>query len=312
MARATAQNRLAAARRLIAGGHGDIASAQRLLSAASANGIDMAHLWASFDTGTGQPRQVCLGVVGTGRSAMLFASPPQGPEQEQELCAVIEALCAEMKGVRLAQALLEPHESAAERAFVQAGFMGVGTLAYLRRPMPAARDFASSSSPVWPQGVVVRTARSNDEAHLLRAMDRSYEQTLDCPELCGLRDTRDVFESHRLTGVVDLNLWWVVELNGQAEGLMLLNPCPDQSTVELVYLGLSPALRGCGLGRLLLSMGLARLGGRSERYVTCAVDLRNAPALKLYSSLGFAAFAQRVALVKPLGERAVENRGVRR
>jgi len=225
---------------------------------------------------------------------------------------VIEALCAAMKGVRLAQALLEPHEVAAERAFVRSGFMGVGTLAYLRRPMPAVREFASSSSPVWPQGVVVRTARINDEANLIRAMDRSYEQTLDCPELCGLRETRDVFESHRLTGVVDLNLWWVVELNGQAEGLMLLNPCPDQSTVELVYLGLSPALRGLGLGKQLMGMGLARLGGRSERYVTCAVDLRNAPALKVYSALGFTAFAQRAALVKPLGERAVENRGVRR
>jgi ribosomal protein S18 acetylase RimI-like enzyme len=81
-----------------------------------------------------------------------------------------------------------------------------------------------------------------------------------------------------------------------------LNPCPDQQSIELVYLGLSPALRNQGLGSRVLRQGLAaalahRLGRHAEE-VTCAVDTRNAPAIALYQRFGFASFTQRVAFVK--------------
>ena len=87
---------------------------------------------------------------------------------------------------------------------------------------------------------------------LLEALESSYQDTLDCPELCGLRETPDVLDSHRSTGVFDPALWWMVHVNGQARGCALFNRCPEQRTIELVYLGLSPELRGRGLGKWLL------------------------------------------------------------
>jgi ribosomal protein S18 acetylase RimI-like enzyme len=59
-------------------------------------------------------------------------------------------------------------------------------------------------------------------------------------------------------------------------------------------------MRGKGLGLRLMQLGLAQASAVQPCPVTCAVDLRNAPALKLYQWLGFAEFARRIALVHPI------------
>lgn len=307
--RVTARQRLAAARRLAsAAGGADISAARRMLEAAAAHGIDLSHLWASFPPGGGNPRQVCLGVISTGRTATTFTSAPTNAEEEMELGAVIEVLCGNLPGVVLAQTLLEPTEREARAAFMHAGFQWVGGLAYMRRSMPKRGEYSEFIEQAWPAGVVVRRTRPGDDGAIMTAMERSYIDTLDCPELCGLRDTGDVLTSHRATGTFDPMLWWIVEIDGAPEGLMLFNPCPDQASIELVYLGLSPAARGKGLGARLLRMGLGHLAARREPTVTCAVDERNEPALRLYRAHGFSEFAHRTALVRPVGARDVEKR----
>jgi ribosomal protein S18 acetylase RimI-like enzyme len=246
-------------------------------------------------------------VISTGRTATTFTSAPTNSAEELELGAVIEALCGDLPGVVLAQTLLEPGEREARAAFVHAGFQWVGGLAYMRRAMPKRGEFGEFVDQAWPDGVVVRRTRPGDDALIMVAMERSYIETLDCPELCGLRDTADVLTSHRATGSFDPTLWWIVEIDGSAEGLMLFNPCPDQASVELVYLGLSPKARGRGLGARLLRMGLGHLAARREPTITCAVDERNEPALRLYRAHGFSEFAHRTALVRPVGARGVEK-----
>ncbi len=229
---------------------------------------------------------------------MLFTSAPRSPDESAELAQVIDAACSGLSGVRIAQALLEPHESRAESAFWLASFLRIGRLSYMRRPVPRPGEVCESGEAAWPAGVNVRNVRKGDDEALRTALDRTYENTLDCPELCGLRDTRDVLDSHRATGRFDPNLWWIVHRFEQPEGAMLLNPCPEQGTIELVYLGLSPALRRCGLGARLLALGLSRIAGRNERHVTCAVDERNEPARRLYRRAGFSEFAIRIAMVR--------------
>src|SRR5690606_19467375 len=94
--------------------------------------------------------------------------------------------------VAIAQGLPEPAEPWATRAFLDAGFTHVGELAYLSRPLRPA-DTAGELPPL-PPGVQVRPIRtlsrgSDDRRQLAWAMERSYQGTLDCPELCGLRET---------------------------------------------------------------------------------------------------------------------------
>ena len=42
-----------------------------------------------------------------------------------------------------------------------------------------------------------------------RAIERSYEQSLDCPELSELRTVQDALAGHRAAGTFDASLWWV-------------------------------------------------------------------------------------------------------
>ncbi|MBK9189195.1 MAG: GNAT family N-acetyltransferase [Phycisphaerales bacterium] len=309
----------AAARRLVQQQGQEIdEAARRLVASAPIHGIDLTFAWGTLGhdaKGVPHVRQVCMGVPGSGRTAMLFLSEPMPggdpggvSAARTERIACIDALCAHLgqerpNRVRLAQSLPEPGEAWAIQALTDAGFVKVGDLAYLRKPAGTA----STEVPAWPEGVrVVRLDQieGDREAVLIGALERTYIDTLDCPELCGLREVRDVLASHKATGTFDPSLWWVVYSGTQPEGCALMSRCPEQRSIELVYLGLGPALRGRRLARPLLSFAIGHAArGTTLWPVTCAVDARNAPALRLYQGLGFARFASRVALVRPITPR---------
>jgi ribosomal protein S18 acetylase RimI-like enzyme len=315
--------RLGAAQRLAeASAQGDKDAGKRFLAAARTHGIDLEHFWSSCDTETGRVREVALGVRGSGRTAMCFTSQPGSRASEQELGRVIDALCDDLRsvsdpnGVRLAQALLNPGERAAARAFTNGGFHELARLAYMGRPVPTPGEFEGFEPWQLPADTAARSLatlgpeREETTQRLLIALTRSYEQTLDCPELCTLRSPEDVLDSHRSVRRFDPRWWWLIELNGEPEGAMLFTACPDSGGVELVYLGISPRLRGRGLGRVLmrsgmreLAFGLTKSRARERARLTCAVDLHNEPARRLYRGLGFQMTAERVAMVRAIGTR---------
>lgn len=313
----------AAARRLVSQTIPDLdGAARRLVDGAARHEIDLALCYGTVEPRVGRKpavvRQACLAVKGAGRTAMIFLSePPPGGEDADlanaERVACVNYACGVLarehgRDVRLAQALPEPHEDWAKRCLIEAKFIKVGDLRYLRRER-GVRPPPADAEP-WPGGVRVATlaelgvewSRAKVDTQLMAALDRTYVDTLDCPELCGLRETSDVLDSHRKTGEEDPALWWLVFKGERPEGCMLLSRCPGQRTVELVYLGLSPALRGMGLGRKLLRMGVRRaLEGSPGWSVSCAVDERNEAAIRLYESLGFGATGVRTAMVRPIG-----------
>lgn len=281
------------------------AAAERFLAAAGEHRIDLAGLHASFlhdsETRTPKPRQVCLAVPGSGATATFFTTTPQDDEESAELAAVIDAACAALGGTRLAQALLTLEEDAVRAAFAGAAFRQICQLAYLTGPLHTAIDKAKQfDAGTMPEGVeVVRCDEIRDE-ELTAALRASYEQTLDCPELCALRRTEDVLASHKDAGQHDPKLWWLVRHHGEPRGAAFVSRMPEQSAMELVYLGLAPSLRGKGLGRSLLAHALTNAGRSGLRDFQCAVDLRNAPALKLYAGFGLRETARRRALVRAL------------
>jgi ribosomal protein S18 acetylase RimI-like enzyme len=318
---------LAIARRLVSQANPDIdEAARRLIASAPAHNIDLANTFATVDDdGPGasvRVRQTCLSVFGAGRTAMMFVSEPlrTGDLGGSDLAFaervhVVRACCEMLTRehadkVVLAQALPDPDERYATRVFDAAGFRSVGTLKYMRRlPKPHDKKLLLaadlSQCDKFPQGVHVQSlsqvAADVRDEHCLRAMDASYEATMDCPELCGLRSTRDILASHKSTGQHDPNLWWIIYYNHQPMGCAFFSPCPEQRTCELVYLGLGTPLRGKGLARQLLGHGIAECARLNSAWsMSCAVDERNEPALKLYESLQFRAFARRRALVRPL------------
>lgn len=298
-------------------------AAKRLVSGAAASGIDIDLIFGTVEPASGgRPawvRHAVLIVRGAGRTAMVFQGSKRGDEGPRDRSERAACLAAAREyiatiteptpegvtrpAIVVLQSLPDPDDTVAIDAMVAEGFVRVGDLSYLRRPVRGA-DRSLGVGKGLPEGFTTRvmtTARpgSGDHAALRRALESSYDQTLDCPELCGMRETVDVIESHRSTGTFDPTLWTLVFRGGEPVGCALFNPVPENRSAELVYLGLGPAARGKGLGRTLLERGIAqvsRLTRASE--VLCAVDERNGPALDLYRRAGFSAFSRRVAFVR--------------
>lgn len=217
----------------------------------------------------------------------------------------------------IAQALLETKEHAGLAAFIDAGYLRVGQLAYLRANTTAATADNNHLQPVptyWPTGIRVLPLADLPEPDrdkaIIQALERTYEGTLDCPELCGLRSTADVLDSHKSVGEFDPALWWIVMHDDQPAGCSLLNVNPPLQAAELVYFGLSQSIRGKGLASPLLRLSMAA-ACRSKRAtiksVLCAVDLRNTPALRLYKRAGFEQTQVRIPLIRQLGPQNKKN-----
>lgn len=310
----------AAARRLVGAGQVDPdAAASKLIENAKAGRIDLSLMFAA--TRDGEMRQVCLVAPSSGRTAAVFLSEPppsgdpggaaEGLEERAACVRAAESYLAEHLSDRVVviQSLPEPEETWSLHAFARAGFVKVGELTYLRRSIGRGSGLLGRlpAAPTWPKGVEVRSVAelsggyAGQEAMLCDLLDRTYAGTLDCPALCGMRDTRDVLESHRAVGQFDPKLWVIVFREGVPEGCMLLSRCEELRSVELVYLGLSPGVRGMGLGKKLMEHALRITPRAGYETLTCAVDRSNTPAVKLYQNAGFRPFGERVAMVRRVG-----------
>lgn len=331
--RVTPELFLPVARRLVSQTNASVEdAARRLVDSAPRHGIDLTMCFATVEPTPHLPktprgnkdspvvRQACLAVKGSGRTAMLFiseplAGEPEAPEAKHERVACIHAGVNHLRAfhardVGLIQALPEPEESWTVEACDDAGFIRVGNLTYMRCPPLKARE-AQRLSPMaghdapWPPGVEIIRASdlppSELDELLGEALEATYVDTLDCPELSGLRAKADVIDSHRSIGQYDPAMWWLVMLERKPRGCVLLSACADQRATELVYLGLAPPLRSMGLGKRLLAMGMQVARRVHPGWgMTCAVDERNVPALRLYQRLGFVGIARRVAMVRPI------------
>lgn len=303
---------------------------ERFLAAAPGSGIDPDLIWwAGEEDEKRGPiiRQAVLAVPGAGRTATAFLSGPASETlygsswiQRADRVACLEAMCGEVaevgtpggadagnvgSGVALVQALVEPTEHWCIDALDAAGFQSVGLLEYMSRAMEPP---APPPEPKWPEGVTITpVSELGDPAawwpRMVAALEASYEATLDCPELCGLRETSDVLESHRATGRFDPRFWWLIERGGEPVGCCLMSLVPAQRTVELVYIGMSPRVRGFGLGRSLLTHALCAVSRLPADDVVLAVDTRNAPAARIYAALGFAVTMRRVGYVRRVVDR---------
>lgn len=318
----------ALARLLGGGSHVPDATIRNFLAQAPELGIDLNLLAAAF-RGSGsraEVRQVCLPVVGAGRTVMLFVSGGLGGgprEASAERAVAIREgihLAAKTYGERahLAQALAQPRERWASASFEAAGLARLTMLHYLARslhrhdaegPPTAGSPVGAPAGSTWPNKVEVRAldGSASDECRLRRALEASYEDTMDCPELAGMRSIEDIVAAHRDVGEYDPSLWWIIERRDTPLGCVLLNRCPAQACVELVYIGIAPALRGLGLGQLLLRRAIATASPHG-RELRCAVDERNTPARQMYTAMGFRETERRVAYVA-LVQEILEKQG---
>ena len=241
---------------------------------------------------------MCLWVPAPGRTAMLFGpSASEHPATASATAAAVVAVLEDARahGTLLVQALVEPADVAGKTVYVAAGLTHLAALTYMERKPPLQPpDFTL------PAELILEPYCGATHPLFCEAILASYEQTLDCPALSGVRSIEHIVEGHKAVGPFDPQLWCVLRLRGDPVGCLLLAEVPARHALELVYLGLTPAARGRGYGRLMLRRTLAIASRRHFDLATLAVDANNLPAVRLYRRSGYATVGQRIAMIKRL------------
>ncbi|HEY2840453.1 MAG TPA: GNAT family N-acetyltransferase [Pirellulales bacterium] len=265
---------------------------ERLLAAARAGRISLDGLLVALRDGE------LAGAVWSqrqpGRVASLFPPVAAHPEwrgcMEELLTAAIAQL--EASDVRLAQALLKDDQGEDAQLLLRHGFSRLADLLYM---VSVSKDFPSSP----PGGDLELTpAPSNDLARLARICERTYEGTLDCPALNGVRTSDDVLAGYRAAGADAPPRWWIARSGGDDVGCLFLADHPDDKQCEIVYAGLAPEARGNGFGVLLARHAQWQTRVATRERLVLAVDAANAPAIAAYSAAGFVVWDRRCALMR--------------
>jgi len=245
-------------------------------------------------TPSGRITAAAVAICMPGRTATLLSSPPHRTNESVQVArSLIEA--APEWDIDLLQAITAPDDDAMRAMFIAAGMQALADLHTMTAPLNRMRTIALPEDA---------TLTPTDDGSLRLVLEQTYQHTLDCPLLRGLRKTGDIIAGHRAGGVVEDDLWVTINVDGHPAGCGLVT-CNDQRMADLAYLGLAPHARGCGLGGAVLSELGARARMHGMRTMRLAVDARNAPAIRIYRRAGFRTRAvQRAVIHSPRGLQA--------
>jgi GNAT superfamily N-acetyltransferase len=188
----------------------------------------------------------------------------------------------------IGQCLIELARCHERETLERSGFRHLTDLRFLARrlgdlsnepPNPALETTEPLETVTYEPGI--------NDARFARAIEESYRETCDCPELEGTRTGEQALVSHRMSGEFDPARWKLYRLGNRDAGVLLFNDHPEQSAWEVVYLGVVRDCRGNGIGRRMLAQGLAAARAAQRSAVVLAVDSRNKYADKVYDALGF-------------------------
>lgn len=209
-----------------------------------------------------------------------------------------EALIAEVgrivdhAGMPVTQVLSEQSHSPLHKPLQRCGFRRISELQYLGwRPGLRPLDLG----PAGVEHVGVTNPRSQTLKDLIRA---TYEDTLDFPELDGVRQMSDVLTGYLSLGRFRPDLWRLIRKEGQDAGVLLMAEHVDSNQLELVYVGIAPSARGHGLGAAAVGFAQQTAIQLGVERLVLAVDIRNRPAREIYKRAGLRAWASRFAYLR--------------
>jgi ribosomal protein S18 acetylase RimI-like enzyme len=231
-----------------------------------------------------------------GHTATLW--PPVSPgELEPSIATALVARSLEVaatQGAALVQSLLLTDAGRNADTLLHSGFAHVADLLYLVSPadkFPQTRPDCALDFVAFGDAGMKR---------LERIVERSYEGTLDCPALNGVRALEDVLAGYRAVGKFRQELWLVARLAAADVGCVLLTDHAPQRVWELLYLGVLPEYRGRGLGLEITRYAQWLAARENVERVVLAVDAANEPAKSMYAAAGFTAWDRRSVFVKVL------------
>lgn len=217
--------------------------------------------------------------------------PPRLVESTDErladrlIAAVLDDLLR--RGTEQVQLVL-PHDDTRDSARLPAhGFQRLSDLLYLAW-------FAQEHDRLASSATLRFTPLSEvDDAQLAEVVERTYQGTLDLPQLNGQRSVEAVLEEYRTTAPYDPALWFLVSDASQAVGCLLLADQAEHDYIELVYMGIVPEARGRRWGEQIVGFAQRQTRLRQRSRLALAVAADNHPATNMYNAGGFVAWERR-------------------
>jgi ribosomal protein S18 acetylase RimI-like enzyme len=211
----------------------------------------------------------------------------EGPQRDAMENQLVQTALAWLrsKGAKLVQAVLVAEEVPLAAPLLRNGFKYVTQLRYLRHDLPG---------PVSPSAnITVQTYDHAKRSLFQEVLLRTYEGTLDCPELNNVRTIEEILMGHKAQGVFKPEHWWLAFDGREPVGVLLTNSNPEARSWDIGYVGVVPEAHGQGWGRRLTQLALTEAQAAGVMHVTVAVDARNQPAWNLYTAMGFEPTAER-------------------
>jgi ribosomal protein S18 acetylase RimI-like enzyme len=198
--------------------------------------------------------------------------------------------------VHVVQALLDPQDRVGADRLCRSAFSTVAELEYLFWSVQEGNP----SSPADPGPLFFEPYRQQLRDDFADVVEMTYHNTLDCPQLNGLRDTDDVLDGYMHSGEFHPELWLLAQHQQTWVGCLLLGDHPRHDQLELVYMGIVPSARGRGWGRHLVEQAqrITRRLGRQR--LVLAVDAKNEPGMAIYAAAGFLCCDRRSVFIKDL------------
>jgi mycothiol synthase len=229
-----------------------------------------------------------------GRTGFLFSSLGRGPVAEPAVLADVvrratrEALEAGLYFVQASVSGEAPNEAQGPQAW---GYRFVAELIHMAKDLSSRPEAATEARAApgrgQPEGLSLRRYGQFAEAELGELILATYERSLDCPDLLGLRPAKEIIASHKAGGEFRPQSWWIADVGCQSAACILVNDRAAEAAAEVVYLGVRPSHRGQGLASRLIAHADADASRRGLRRLLLAVDSRNTPACRAYERAGF-------------------------
>lgn len=238
------------------------------------------------------------GQLQPGNTAVLWPPRLLGEKDPYTDKLLVEAVAGALDTAQIAmtQALLPARDAEIAATLKSARFHHLADLIYLTceaARFPAERPDATDMS--------FEVYDETQRERLKKLIERTYESTLDCADLNGMRNLDEVVNGYRATGTFRPENWLFVQAGRVDVGVLLLADHPTQGNWELMYMGLVPKARGRGRGEQIARHALWLAGQAHAERIVLAVDAINTPARAMYGRAGFIEWVHRSVFVRFLG-----------
>jgi len=197
------------------------------------------------------------------------------------------------RGAVVVQSLTGPDLGTRCAFLLENGFRRVTTLVNFVHPLGLTADHLAT-----PDVLELEPYSDARPGEFHDVLLRSYQGSLDCPEVNEARTVEQVIEGHKAQGRFDPADWWLARHRGEAVGVLLQVDQSSTEEREIAYVGVVPEARRRGHARELLVRSLLDTRAAGLERLLISVDERNVPAWRLYERLGFEEAGRQVVFLR--------------